>query len=357
MTTPDPRLVPDELLDPPVRHIPVGLSSSSVAPAKVAPCFAAAAEHGYDGVEIMVWIDKESQDASHINRYVAQCDMPVLSLHAPTLLVSRGIMGNDHWEKIDRTMELADQVGAPVVVAHPPFTWQGDYAKEFVHGVAERNGRRGVRIAVENMFPWYMLTSKGERQFQVYRGGWDPVPMPYEHVTLDVSHAGTSRSDVLAMARALGPRLAHVHLTDSRGSFKDEHLVPGDGDQPVDQFLRHLRGTRYGGSVVVEINTRGRKAKKRAKMLARALEVARRQLGLPDHAPAQPAPGASGRPVTDGDPVTDGGAVGEAGDTSAPVGVAGPTPAPRQRTWPPAQPHGHGPGPGPATPTPPRADR
>ena len=171
-----------------------------------------------------------------------------------------------------------------------------------------------------------------------------------EHVTLDVSHAGTSRSDVLAMARALGPRLAHVHLTDSRGSFKDEHLVPGDGDQPVDQFLRHLRGTRYGGSVVVEINTRGRKAKKRAKMLARALEVARRQLGRPDHAPAQPAPGASGRPVTDGDPVTDGGAVGEAGDTSAPVGAAGPTPAPRQRTWPPAQPHG------PGTPTPPRAD-
>ena len=103
-----------------------------------------------------------------------------------------------------------------------------------------------------------------------------------EHVTLDVSHAGTSRSDVLAMARALGPRLAHVHLTDSRGSFKDEHLVPGDGDQPVDQFLRHLRGTRYGGSVVVEINTRGRKAKKRAKTCASAASPSR-----PRHMPGQ----------------------------------------------------------------------
>lgn len=294
-------------------HLPVGLSSSSVAPAKVAPCFAAAAEHGYDGVEIMVWHDKESQDSARINRYSADYGLPVLSLHAPTLLLSKGIMGSDLWDRIDRTMDMAGEVGAPVVVAHPPFTWQGDYAKDFVAGVAERNARHGVRIAVENMFPWYMLTSKGARSFQVYRGGWDPVPMPYEHVTLDVSHAGTSRSDVLAMARALGPRLAHVHLTDSRGSFKDEHRVPGDGDQPVDKFLQHLKGTHYQGSVVVEINTRGRKATKREKMLRRSLEVARQYLGRPGDAPEPPA----WQPAT---PLQQ-------------------SPPPRQRTWPPERPY------------------
>lgn len=297
------------------RRIPVGLSSSSVAPAKVAPCFAAAATHGYDGVEIMVWMDKESQDPVRINHYAREYDIPVFSLHAPTLLVSRGIMGNDNWDKIDRTMEMADEVGAPVVVAHPPFQWQGEYAKRFVEGVAERTGRRGVRIAVENMFPWYMLTSKGQRSFQVYQGGWDPVPMPYEHVTLDVSHAGTSRSDVLAMARALGPRLAHVHLTDSRGSFKDEHLVPGDGHQPVPEFLRHLTGTGYSGTVIVEINTRGRKATTRATMLQRALQIAREHLGELDAGRAEAAR-----------------AVAEQADAEHSTL--------RQRTWPPERPYG-----------------
>lgn len=261
-----------------LHRIPVGISTSSVAPAKVVPTFEAAAEYGYDGVEIMVWRDPESQDATKLKRHVNGYALPVLSLHAPTLLVSQGVMGADHWDKIDRTMEMAAEVGCPVVVAHPPFLWQGDYARHFQDGVLERTGRRGVALAVENMFPWYILTSQGRRQVRVYLGGWDPIQRTYPHVTLDVSHAGTSRSNALDMAKALGPRLTHVHLTDSNGSFKDEHLVPGEGSQPVPELLAYLRDTNFAGSVVLEVNTRGRRAATREKMLRRSLEVARTHL-------------------------------------------------------------------------------
>jgi sugar phosphate isomerase/epimerase len=53
-----------------------------------------------------------------------------------------------------------------------------------------------------------------------------------------------------------------VHLTDGTGSAKDEHLVPGRGDQPVAELLEHLANVRFSGHLVVEINTR--KARTRA---------------------------------------------------------------------------------------------
>jgi sugar phosphate isomerase/epimerase len=59
------------------------------------------------------------------------------------------------------------------------------------------------------------------------------------------------------MAEALGDRLAHLHLADGIGVVnRDEHLVPGRGNQPAAEMLERLAAQRYSGQVVVEINTR-----------------------------------------------------------------------------------------------------
>jgi sugar phosphate isomerase/epimerase len=61
---------------------------------------------------------------------------------------------------------------------------------------------------------------------------------------------------VLALARDLGPRLAHIHLTDGSGSPRDEHLVPGRGTQPTRAFLEHVARSGFTGEIVIEISTR-----------------------------------------------------------------------------------------------------
>jgi sugar phosphate isomerase/epimerase len=91
---------------------------------------------------------------------------------------------------------------------------------------------------------------------EVYVPGWDPSEQDYANTTIDLSHSATSLSDPVAMARRLGDRLRHIHLTDGTGSAKDEHLVPGRGTQPVAELLEHLAGDGFDGHIVVEINTR-----------------------------------------------------------------------------------------------------
>ena len=100
--------------------IPVGLSTACVVPGSVPDTFAIAQDLGYDGVEIMVWSEKASQDATRLAALVEKFDQPVLAVHAPTLLVTRGVFGVDPWDKVDRSIELAHYLEAPTVVLHRP---------------------------------------------------------------------------------------------------------------------------------------------------------------------------------------------------------------------------------------------
>lgn len=253
----------------------VGLSTASVYPGNCAVAFDLAARLGYDGVEVMVWTDPVSQDAAALAALVEHHGIPVVSVHAPTLLMTQRVWGAEPWGKVDRSVELAGALGARVVVLHPPFRWQREYAAGFADGVARRAAGSGLRLAVENMFPWRAR----RRELQAYLPGWDPVPMSYEHVTLDLSHTATSGSDALAMADALGERLVHLHLADGTGLARDEHLVPGRGAQPCAALLGRLAEADFAGEVVVEVTTRKVRPRQREADLAEALAYARRHLG------------------------------------------------------------------------------
>lgn len=230
----------------------IGLSTASVYPESTAVGFELASRLGYDAVEVMVGIDPLSQDVDAVKRLRDYHQVPVCAVHAPCLLITQRVWGTEPWGKLERSAEMAREVGADVVVVHPPFRWQRDYARGFVEGVADLERRTGIAFAVENMYPW----RASRRQMEAYLPGWDPSEQDYANATIDLSHSATAQTDPVAMAERLGERLRHIHLTDGTGSAKDEHLVPGRGTQPVAELLENLAARAFSGHIVVEINTR-----------------------------------------------------------------------------------------------------
>jgi sugar phosphate isomerase/epimerase len=262
--------------------IRVALSTSSVYPLRTPDAFEIAARLGYDGVEIMVYPDPVSQDADVLRRLSDYHQMPVLSVHAPTLLVTQRVWGRDPWGKLERSKDLAERLGAGVVVVHPPFRWQREYAKGFERGVAKMGEGTDVKIAVENLYP----LRAGGAEVTGFAPHWDPRKLEADNVTLDLSHTAASRSDAMAMAADLGSRLQHVHLADGTGNpagpNPDEHLVPGRGGQPCAELLQYLTRTGYRGVVVVEVKTsRAATQHERIADLSESLAFARKNLALP----------------------------------------------------------------------------
>ena len=254
------------------------LSTSSVYPEASTSAFELSASLGFDGIELMIGVDSLSIDIDAVAKLADYHGVRVQSVHAPTLLVTQGTWGSDPWDKLRRSGEAALRLGGDAVVVHPPFRWQREYGAGFVEGIRRLNAEMDVKFCVENMFPW--RTPAGS--FQAYLPGWDPTPFDYEHLTLDLSHASTSKQKSLDLVDAWGERLTHVHLTDGDGSIADSHLFPGEGDQDAHKVLATLAARGFAGHVVLELNTRSigsRSAREEA--LARALAWSREALTVP----------------------------------------------------------------------------
>lgn len=254
----------------------VALSTGSVYPESTSRAFEIAARLGFDGLEVMVSTDPVSQDAQALRRLSDHYAMPILAIHAPCLLITQRVWTTDPWTKLTKAREAAEAVGAGVVVVHPPFRWQRDYAASFEAGIVRMESVTDVVFAVENMFPWRV---RG-REIAAYLPDWNVADGSYPHCTLDLSHTATAQIDAFVLAGKLGDRVAHVHLADGSGSSWDEHLVPGRGTQPCAGILEMLTSVGYPGAVVLEVNTRrATSTAEREGDLTEALAFARWHLG------------------------------------------------------------------------------
>ena len=254
--------------------VDVALSTSCAYPDGTTAGFELARDCGFDGVEVMVGLDPLAEDVDAVERLRDHFGVPVVSVHAPCLLVTQDVWGKDPWGKLQRSAEAARQLGAEIVVVHPPFRWQGRYGTSFVEGIDRLNAETGITFCVENMYPWRL--PKTRREFKAYLPTWDPTDQPYENLTLDLSHASTAGQRSRELVAAWGDRLRHLHLTDGKGSFADEHLMPGEGDQDAAGVLADLAASGFAGHIVLEASTRGLDRDARVETLVAARDFARR---------------------------------------------------------------------------------
>jgi sugar phosphate isomerase/epimerase len=273
--------------------INVGLSTASVYPMKTEAAFEFAANLGYDGVELMVWGESVSQDIDAVAKLSRRYRMPVLSVHAPCLLISQRVWGANPISKLDRSVQAAEKLGAQTVVVHPPFRWQRRYVEGFSEQVAQLEASSDVLVAVENMFPFRtdrFFPGQSKERMRRRGGGpgagisafapsYDPLDGNHAHYTLDLSHSATAGTDAIDMAERMGEGLVHLHLCDGTGQPADEHLPPGQGSQPVVEVCQMLATGDFAGHVVLEVSTSSaRSVHEREAMLAESLQFARTHL-------------------------------------------------------------------------------
>jgi sugar phosphate isomerase/epimerase len=137
----------------------------------------------------------------------------------------------------------------PVVVSHPPPP--GRPLERWKAGPLSEAREQGVAVAVENM-----PRSRAGGLFRIRRKS---CYLP-EHladvgeITLDTSHTGASKVDLLGAHSALAVQLRHVHLSDSNLEVgRDEHRLPGKGRLPLKPFLAALGASGYTGAVSLEL--------------------------------------------------------------------------------------------------------
>jgi sugar phosphate isomerase/epimerase len=215
--------------------------------------FRAVAEAGYASVEVMVTQDPATQEPHLLDGLAREFHLSVEAIHAPFLLMTRRVWGTEPTGKIYRAVHLAEEVGASLVVIHPPYRWQVRFRRWVDRSLAEFSVRTGVAVAVENMFP---VLPWGERGVTFHAGQELEELDRYPYLVLDTSHAAVAGHDILEFYRRYRDRILHVHLSNNAGKGWDSHLPVYEGILPTADFLELLAGDGFAGAVSLELDLR-----------------------------------------------------------------------------------------------------
>ena len=226
--------------------IPVVFSTGSLYPFGLERVYAWAAEAGFDGVEIMMDERWDTHQEGYLRTLAERHGVPVLAFHTP---LYRGAWRLGPEDTLVRVARLAGKLGVPVVVTHPPPP--GRPLERWAAGPLREARSTGASVAVENM-------PRGEprRIFSVgrYRSCYLPEHLlGLGDVTLDTSHVGASKVDLMRAHATLAAQLCHVHLSDSDLTGGDQHRLPGKGRLPLRPFLSALAKGGYPGAVSLEL--------------------------------------------------------------------------------------------------------
>ena len=227
-------------------RIPVIFSTGSLYTFGLERVYGWISEAGYDGAEIMMDERWDTHQEAYLRALTERYGLPILALHPP---LWQGAWGLGPEETLVRVARLASKLEVPVVVANPPPP--GRPLERWKEGALREAREQGVVVAVENM--------PRSRVGGVFRIGRKSCYLP-EHladvgeVTLDTSHAGASKVDILRAHSILATQLRHVHLSDSNLEVgRDEHRLPGKGRLPLRPLLAALGASGYYGAVSLEL--------------------------------------------------------------------------------------------------------
>ena len=173
----------------------------------------------------------------------------------------------DEW--LLRAIECTAEAGGDVCVIHPDNCLSAEKNAEMYFRLLPFAKQCGVRIATENMWNWNNAENCAAPAAcsdpESFLAHLDAVNDDAFVACLDIGHAemrglGTSAPE---MIRALGPRLAALHIHDNN-LWKDSHQIPYSMQIDFDEVAKALREINYEGYYTLEADSflRGAPAEK-----------------------------------------------------------------------------------------------
>lgn len=214
-------------------------------------------EMGYDGVELNLPPRNRPDAETHRDTDYASLGH-CMAVHA----------AGDTYDKqgfaaaLTEGVTIAESTGASIVNIHPaPLSLGGrDHVLWAIGEIQRMQAQTDVTIVYEVLVDPNGIGDKRHELFvrdQAYMSvdAWvDDVNTHTLPATIDSCHVGTWHIPPAAVIPKIGANLKHVHFSDYSMQKQIEHLVPGDGDVQLKEFLHELKRSRPDIFITVELH-------------------------------------------------------------------------------------------------------
>lgn len=201
---------------------------------------------GFDGIEVMVDNNPDSQNIKKIIGYAKKYKIPVLSLHMP--LDKCAAFGDEPQEIINSMVGIAQKLNVKNIVVHPARKTIDGYYNKLKDAINSIDN--DVIITVEN------LPDNGKYEKKMH----NPVALArdFRKICIDTSHLATTKLDFRSAVSKTKKSISHIHFSDSNivkqnGFVTDDHLPIGCGKLPLEWLVRQLKESNYKGMFCIEL--------------------------------------------------------------------------------------------------------
>lgn len=223
------------------------LSTASLYNFELQDVFRIAGEAGFEGLELMVTKREETQSASRLRELIDEYGIPVRTIHAPFLLAAKKVWGGS-LSKIDRSVDMARQLGAELIVVHLPYFWQWNYARWAHRNLNSYSRESGVIVAMENAMLVNLHRPINLSLFNSLRD-----LRHFENLVFDTSHYAIAGIDIFQAWEQLRGHVRHIHLSNNYLKGFDDHALPFEGRLALDRFLNMLYRDGFDDTIALEL--------------------------------------------------------------------------------------------------------
>lgn len=219
--------------------------------------FRFAKEAGFDGVDLAITKDYDSQNGTYIKELSDEYQVPVLS-----------ITGSPKTNKktIEQAIDIAKTVGCEIVVLQPPELFNFRLASWIKKEIPEIRKREKLHICLENtdaktilgILPQYSLNSMTDLK-------------NFKAVSLDTANIVDKKLDLLKFYDELKEHIYHIHFADATTS--KDHILPGRGVVALESLLTKLKEDQYKYAISLRVKASELKAGDDEKVLKRLKKV------------------------------------------------------------------------------------
>lgn len=188
---------------------------------------------------------------------ITSSNIKITSVHPFTSGYENILLFSDYYRRFEESVdfykrysEFAYRVGAGIVVLHGDKRFEGkggipdgEYFERY-YKLREAMKKEGAFPAQENVNLFRSQSPAFIEKMRKYLG--NDVDFVF-----DIKQAVRSKNNPFEMCRAMGNRIAHMHINDN-DSYND-CLLPGRGTMDYEKILGMMCSQGYGGNAVIEV--------------------------------------------------------------------------------------------------------
>lgn len=244
----------------------LSLSSASLSHFPLSSIFSIAHRADLAGIELVVSPEVALFGTRRLREISREYQVPILSLHQPMMPMPGWPKS---WNALPRMLVMAEELGIPVLVVHPPKigSWEGEEGRvclETLERGRERARSFSATVTVEN--GTVLKLGRDDRYvLSDIRSLSDLAARLDLGVTLDVAHVVNTPYSPVQALEILQPRVRNIHFSNvdalpwpfsmpGPAGYLEHHVMPDEGNLALEPLLEALAGDGYDGIVTLEIN-------------------------------------------------------------------------------------------------------